>query len=345
MNKQSNIALVLILFLLYLIPLVCATSETFSLSKNEVKDILIDLKQGDHVTGHITSLGSVNATEPNWHQSLITFEIIDPNGMTLDIFQNYWGAEAISDSGFSFTAESTGIYNFQVANSVFPNRNQTITLNYDVTPKFGITLPPRLEELFNVLSIYGPYILIIFSGVTATVAFLKRAHSYSEKVKSGEIQSPSSLEKNLDTKIAAINNDASVSEADKKRGIILRCKNAWLSNTTFYYCQNSWKVSDMAEASVRKYGVLAIRFKDGKTHKFRLIPLTDAMDSAAEVAVDTSSENSKLEPSKLENWAAAINGVRKLVRNMNQQWATTINALISQAKAEPSDARGGDDFR
>jgi hypothetical protein len=332
MNKQSSVALICILFLsCYIIPLVDATSETFTLSKNEVKNVTIELKQGDKVRGHITSLGSINATEPNWHQSLIIFKATDPDGARIDLFDSYWDV-ALSDSEFFFTAESTDTYKLQVENSVFPNKNQTIALTYNVTPKYGIALPSRIEGLFDQLAIYGPIIVIIISLVFATVAFVKRAHNYSEKVKNGTILSPSALDKKLDEKIADINDDVPVSELDRKRGILLRCKNAWLSDTTFYYCQNPWKVTDMAEAWAGKYGVLAIRFKDGKTHKFRLIPLSDTMDSAAGTAVYLSSENSKLVPSNLENWATGIGGIRKLVKSMNQQWAATINGLIAKQK-------------
>jgi hypothetical protein len=135
------------------------------------------------------------------------------------------------------------------------------------------------------------------------------------------------------TEIAAI--AASVSEADMKRGIILRCNNAALSQTTFYYCQNKWNVFDMAEASVGKWGAIAIRFKDGKTRKFRLAPSVNAMESAGEKAVEYRTVEFYFDrPGHLglEELEVAIGGVGKLVKSMNQQWVATINALIYKQK-------------
>jgi len=312
MNKRSSITLVLVLFLLYLIPLVNATSETFTLAKNEVKNIPIDLKQGDHVTGHITSLGSINATEPNWHQSLIIFKIIDPEGNSVDIFNSYWDV-ALSDSGFSFTAESTGTYNFQVANSVFPNKNQSIALNYYVTPKYGIALPSRLEGLLDQLSIYGPIILIIFSGVAASVSFILRARANAERIKTGANPS-AALENNDDSETAAIHNDTPTSEEGRKKGILLQCRNAWLSNMDFYYCRNFFKVPDMVEALVDKNGSLAIRFNDGKTRKFKLAPNETEMASM--------------------DWNRNLVGsfvlTNRFMKKRSEKWAATINELISR---------------
>lgn len=315
MSKQLTAAIVLFLLILCVLPAVSAVSETFTLGKNEVKTIIVELKEGETVRGHITSLGSINATEPNWHQSLIIFKATDPDGTPIDLFNSYWDV-ALSDSDFGFTAEITGTYKFETKNSVFPDKNQTIALTYNVTPKYGIALPDRLEGLFDILSINGPIILIIFFGVGLLIRFLLRLRAEAEN---SPIPSPPLNYENCKTnETPSIHNDTPTPVLDGNKGGLFQCKNAWLSETTFYYCRNYYQLSDMAKASVSKYGSLAIRFKNGKTQNFKLAPNEAEMSSV--------------------NWnrdtLGSIITTNRYTKKRCEQWAATINDLISKQQSD-----------
>jgi len=114
-----------------------------------------------------------------------------------------------------------------------------------------------------------------------------------------------------------------VSEADKERGVMLSCRNAWLTDTEFHYCNSSGQISSMVMACVHKNSSLAIQFNNGKTEEFRLAPDDAAMDSAT-----------------IKAWGkgggimAAVRTLNDNVKEKSVEWAAAINMLISKKNHE-----------
>jgi hypothetical protein len=114
-----------------------------------------------------------------------------------------------------------------------------------------------------------------------------------------------------------------VSEEDKERGVMLSCRNAWLTDTEFHYCNNSGQISSMVMACIHKNGSLAIQFNNGKTEEFRLAPDNAAMDSATVKAW-----------CKGGGIIAAVRTLNDNVKEKSVEWAAAINMLISKKNHE-----------
>ena len=131
----------------------------------------------------------------------------------------------------------------------------------------------------------------------------------------------------------------SVSEEDKEKGVLLSCKNAWLTETEFHYCNEKGQILNMAEACVNAKGLLAIRFNEGKTEQFRLAPDNNALDSRDMRRNDPI--NGKLGPGSRVPYLGTVGTIIGEIRTLNEnstdksaEWAAAINMLISKRNHE-----------
>ncbi len=114
-----------------------------------------------------------------------------------------------------------------------------------------------------------------------------------------------------------------ISEDDKQEGFLLRCKNAWLTETEFHYCNETGHILNMAAAFLNAKGLLAIRFNNGKTEQFRLAPFNDNVSNASDFYWG--------KPGSFEE------GIRRFNYNVkieSKEWAAAINMLISKRNRE-----------
>ena len=116
-----------------------------------------------------------------------------------------------------------------------------------------------------------------------------------------------------------VHDDSIVSEEAKRHGVLLECKNAWLSDRTFYYCRNFYHVYDMVAAKVDE-NFLAIKFSNGKTERFGL-----ATDSNVEDVY-----RFKLVSKSTRREAYGYHS-----RAQSRQWVRVINSLIWAKKNPP----------
>ena len=311
MSKQLSVALIMFLSLLCTIPLAAATSTTFSVPESGLKNISVNLKQGNYVSGQVAfSL----VPEQNMNGS-VGFKVTDPNGNTV------YKATVFLVVIFSFQAPVTGTYVFSFDNSVNPVSTKTLNLDYSVSssaPNNGFsdstTDNNSLAALDETLDIAIPFVIII----VGVVLYVWRYHNRYRQP-SGTTLDPSpyvAQPANKALEAAGANNSDFVSEEDKKRGVLLSCKNAWLTETEFSYCRELGHISNMAEAYVNNLGLLTIRFNDGKTLDFRLAP-----DNA---------ETESLGWRYLMQRDAALLEVSEKMKQKSKLWAAAINMLIAK---------------
>lgn len=121
---------------------------------------------------------------------------------------------------------------------------------------------------------------------------------------------------------------------DKKKGFLLSCKNAWLTDTEFHYCNEKGQILNMVEAFVNAKGLLAIRFNNGKTEEFRLAPDDNAINSYNDVLKKETIGGAI----RIGGVAGEIIGtIRVLNDNVKEKsvlWAAAINMLISKGNHE-----------
>jgi hypothetical protein len=313
MNRQVNVALISLLVLLCLIPFVSAASETFTVPKNGSQTILVNMNQGNYISGDVwVSFGLSDAAN-----ATVNLKITGPNGSTVS------NLNVTMSWIFSFTASVTGAYAFDFS-SLPSFSSKTVTFTYTVSSSepnngFGYSSPPPSNILSIVVSIswFFPVVGII-AGV---VLYIRRyTHRYNEPADTPYVPPPyiplqdDAKPEGKANEITNTTNNASVSEEDRKRGVLLSCRNAWLTETEFCYCRSLWHVSDMVEAWVNNLGTLTIKFNNGETHDFRFAP-----DSAA--------MNSIVGQYFLKGDAALLE-VSEDVKAKSHQWAKVINKLI-----------------
>jgi hypothetical protein len=116
--------------------------------------------------------------------------------------------------------------------------------------------------------------------------------------------------------IVSIKDGSNVSYEDGKRGMLLRCKNAWVNNTEFFYSPSYFPISNMAEASVNERNILTIKFIKGEIREFKLAPDDMALELTNKLSVF--------------NQEFANDTFRAYLKEKNQQWADSINRLIHE---------------
>lgn len=110
--------------------------------------------------------------------------------------------------------------------------------------------------------------------------------------------------------------------ATKDGAVLLRCKNASLTNKEFCFLDQQWEISNMTMALVHDNGSLAIEFKDGTTREFKLAVDNSTMATAAGLALFGG----------IGTIIAGNVAIRNQIKARSQQWASAINALISKGR-------------
>ena len=285
MNKQVSASFITILFLLCLVPIVSATTQTLTVPEFDSQNIPIRLNQGDEVKLNVTVLsGNVN------------FAIIYPDG---SVHAN----NTIHGISLTFTAPITGTYKFYFDNSISAISSKTVTLDYSI-----ISTELKMSIIVVILA------MVIF--VVGVFVFARRRKTNPETYSKSHVSSYDAMLAKKASEIASMRDSMNVSCEDKKKGILLRCRNAWLSDSQFSCRRSFWQISDIAEASVNNNDSISIRFKDGKTMAFRL-----ATDSAVMVSVEKLS---------FFNIQTANDAFKAYTNARTQQWVDTINMLISK---------------
>jgi hypothetical protein len=315
-KKQISVALISLLFLLLIVPLVSASSETFLLqSGGGSHDIIVDLYQGDTVKLNVTVLWGSN--NESIEISLISLEIKDPNGKSLANYE-IKDAAAINYRVYAFSAPTTGKYLIQFKDTSFrpffsPAVNKTVNLNYTITP-----YNPLFMDVVIVITVTMAIAGITFAS-NRVYQMRKRQKAILESSGQGNLPNASLYGEMLTKRaraIVSIKDGSNVSWEDGKRGMLLRCKNAWLNNTEFFYTPSYFPIANMAEASVNEKNILTIKFKNNDIKEFKLAPDDMALELTNKLAVfDQEFANETF---------------RAYLKAKNQQWADTINRLIHE---------------
>jgi len=100
---------------------------------------------------------------------------------------------------------------------------------------------------------------------------------------------------------------------------LLHCRNAWLTSDEFYYGDKKWQVSNMILAVPKADGILTIQFNDGIAKDFRLSLGDLSMAGAAGLLFGN-----------VATVIAENNALKNQIKNSCEQWANTINMLISK---------------
>lgn len=288
MNKLFSLALISFLLSLCLVPLVAATVETFTVPKLGVHDLRVNFNQGDEVKFSFTA----SAVNPRVAGN-VGFKFTSPNGKIID-------EGTASGIGLSFEAPVTGTYVFHFDNSFSSDSDKIVTLDYIVTYS-SLT---ALLLLIGVLGIAG-------AGV-AVFMYLQR----KPKSSSGHVSRYDAMLAEKVNEIVNINDSADLSFEDLKKGILLRCRNAWLTERELYYYGDFFQISDMAQASPESGGSFTIRFKDGKATAIILAPGNAAVESTNSLA--------------RFDQETAKDAFQAYMNTRNHKWAEAINKLISK---------------
>jgi hypothetical protein len=317
-KKQISVAFISLLFLLAIVPFVNATSETFAVPASGTHDLVVNLNQGDTLKVNITIIWEVPVNQ-TFEISSISFKIKDAMGNTLSS-NDIQEVKGIKYRMYGFSAPATGKYMLQFEDTSYrpwswlnPNLNKTVMLNYTITP-------------YNPVLIGGIFVVAVIlavAGITfaSNSVYQKRKRQKAIVENSGQGNLPnSSLYDEMLTKraraIVSIKDGSNVSWEDSKKGILLRCKNAWLSNTEFFYTPSYFPISNMNEASVNEKNILTIRFKNNEIKEFKLAPDDMALELTNKLAVfDQEFANETF---------------RAYLKTKNQQWADTITKLIHE---------------
>lgn len=305
-KKQISVVLISLTFLLFMVPLVSATSETFMVPASGSHDLAVDLNQGDNVRFNVTvSWGSNNG----FSRKSIELEITDPNGNSIQNYDiNY--DPAVNYYGYAFSAPITGKYLLHFVSSSSDN---TVTLTYSIAPYDPILIA----------SIISVIVIIAIAGITLAAKRIHKARKRQKAIleSSGQDNLPQSsvydeARAKRASEIIGIKDSSNVSWEDSKRGILLRCKNAWLSNNEFFYSPSYFPISNMAEASVNEKSCLTVKLKNGEIKEFKLAPDATALELTNRLAVS--------------DQEFANDTFRTYLKRKNQQWADAINKLIHE---------------
>jgi len=128
--------------------------QTFTVPARSASTVPLPLSQGDAVEGNITVTGGLNND--------INFNITDPNGNIIRSFS------LVTQTPFSFQAETTGDYILVFDNSFSLLISRSVTLDYLVKPA---TLGIPLDMLPQVI---GAIIAVIVVIVVVAVIVSKR---------------------------------------------------------------------------------------------------------------------------------------------------------------------------
>lgn len=152
MRKQLILALSIVLVLSF--AALALASQTFAVPARSQTTSTLTLVQGDQVTGNLNVTGGPNDD--------INFVITDPNGNPI---QNY---DHITQTPFSFQAQTSGNYTFTFDNSFSLLSSKSVTLDYTVQPAtFGIP-----QDLL--LPVIGAIAVVIIVVVVAVVLGSRR---------------------------------------------------------------------------------------------------------------------------------------------------------------------------
>jgi hypothetical protein len=122
MQKRLSVFLLTTVILLSCIAVVQCASQTFNAPVGRTP-ITVNFNQGDVVTGSMTSTGGLIG---------INFNITDPSGATVASYSD------VSQTTFSFTASTSGMYTFDFYNSGLVPRS--VVLDYSVAaPVLGVS--------------------------------------------------------------------------------------------------------------------------------------------------------------------------------------------------------------
>jgi hypothetical protein len=171
--------------------------------------------------------------------------------------------------------------------------------------------------------IYGPMLLAIGSIFATLISVAWKSSPHVEITEADA--NPSAISESLgadevnDTGVP-VHDDSLVSEEAKRNGVLLECKNAWLTDKKLCYCRNFWLVSDMVAAKVDR-DELAIKFNNGKTERFVLAPSDNVSDYS--YGFKLVSKSRKYEVLSYHS------------RAKSRQWARVINRLILSSRAPP----------
>lgn len=322
LRKQISVALISLLFLLFIVPLVSATSETFTVPAGGSHNLTVDLKQQDNVRVNVTvvSWGADNNSLGISFSSL-AFEVKTPNGNIFRDFNiNY--DKNINIKSYFFSAPTTGTYVFLLKDTTYttiltPSQNKTVTLAYTAVP-----YDPVSTGVIFVVAIILAVASITFVGNRAH-KIRKRKKAILESSGQGNLPNSSAYDEMLTKRareILGIKDSSNISWEESKQGILLRCKNAWLSNTELFYRPSYFPISNMAEASVNERNILTIKFVKGEIREFKLAPDEMALELTNKLSVF--------------NQEFANDTFRAYLKGKNQQWADSINGLIHQKLEE-----------
>ena len=108
---------------------------------------------------------------------------------------------------------------------------------------------------------------------------------------------------------------------------LLSCKNAVLTEKRFSFHDGkevtTWLISDMTMAMVADNTYLGITFKDGRTKVFKLATLDSSTKTSAAGLILFGGVGSMI---------AGNMAIKNQIKSNIQQWASTINTLISKGK-------------
>jgi hypothetical protein len=171
----------------------------------------------------------------------------------------------------------------------------------------------------------GVIAIIVVAALTLTAAnrykeTKKRKKAILENAGANNPAHPSIYDAILEKRaldIIALKDCSNISwEDSKQRGLLLRYKSVWLSNTELFYDRSYFPISNMAEAFVNENNSLTIKLRNGEIKEFKMSPDSYALDLTNKLAV--------------LNKKFADNTFKAYLKARSQQWADTINKLIHE---------------
>jgi hypothetical protein len=156
-NKKILASIIVIIVLFSFVALAACTSQTFTVPGLQTTTTTLNLNKGNVVSGNVNVSGGVGND--------INFYISDPNG------NNVVNLSHVTQSSYSFTAQSTGTYTVHFDNTI-GLLQKSVTFTYNTTPSV-LGLPQ--DTFIEILSI------IIVAIAVAAVIVLVLSHRGKRK--------------------------------------------------------------------------------------------------------------------------------------------------------------------
>lgn len=123
--------------------------QTFTVPALSQSTQTLALNQGDVVEGNITVTGGFTND--------VNFNVTDPNGKTVVSFSR------VTQTPFSFQAETTGTYTLIFDNSFSLLTSRSVTLDYLVKPAtFGIPLDMLPQVIGSIVAVIAAVVVVAF---------------------------------------------------------------------------------------------------------------------------------------------------------------------------------------